>query len=109
MNNLKVLSLIDNEIGDIAPLSNLQRLETLVLDGNPLSQEQVEYLKTMLPNCEIFSNHLKEKEPVGKASAAQEASAKPPSVRAELAGIKAARALDSAKSAAPKNKDAQTR
>jgi len=38
---------------DITPLQSLTNLTELSLNGNPLSQEQIDELQKALPNCEI--------------------------------------------------------
>ena len=51
--NLTYLHMAWNEIDDLTPLSRMSNLIELELDGNPLNQQQVDALKTVLPNCVI--------------------------------------------------------
>ncbi len=54
LTNLTILRLQDNRISDITLLSNLTNLTTLDLSGNQISDEDIEKLKTQLPNCDIY-------------------------------------------------------
>ena len=48
------LDLRGNRIPSVMPLLNLNSLRYLYLEGNPLSQEQIEQLRSALPLCEIL-------------------------------------------------------
>lgn len=50
------LSLDNNRISDITPLKNLTNLKRLWLHGNPITQENIEWLRKKLPNCNIYSD-----------------------------------------------------
>jgi internalin A len=51
--NLNYLYLDNNQITDLTPLAELSDLRTLYLDGNPISQEQLSYIESVLPDCWI--------------------------------------------------------
>jgi Leucine-rich repeat (LRR) protein len=53
LSNLTGLFLGDNQIEDVSCLANLTNLTYLHLSGNPISQPQLNALKSALPNCEI--------------------------------------------------------
>jgi len=53
LTKLETLYLNDNLISDITALKELTNLKTLWLDGNPLTQQQINELKEALPNCDI--------------------------------------------------------
>ena len=48
------LDLGRNQIQDISPLGTLENLETLHLGGNPISQPNIDWLQSKLPNCWII-------------------------------------------------------
>ncbi|MDR2751090.1 MAG: serine/threonine protein kinase [Clostridiales bacterium] len=54
LTNLTLLTLVNNQIEDVSYLANLTNLDDLLLRGNPISQTQLNSLKSSLPNCEIF-------------------------------------------------------
>jgi hypothetical protein len=53
LTNLKVLCLDGNKINNTLPLAKLTNLTELYLSDNPVSEEQINSLKTALPNCDI--------------------------------------------------------
>jgi hypothetical protein len=53
LTRLETLLLNDNLISDITVLKGLTNLKTLWLDGNPLTQQQLDELREALPNCDI--------------------------------------------------------
>ena len=54
LQNLKYLSLSDNLIKKIPDsFENLQNLKMLYLENNPLSSDEIDKIKIMLPNCRI--------------------------------------------------------
>lgn len=53
LKKLKHLELYANLISDISVLENLTSLESLYLISNPVKGEDIDYLKTILPNCFI--------------------------------------------------------
>ena len=50
---LEVLDLSDAEVTDLAPLSGLPKLKTVILWNNELSEEECNELQNMLPNSEV--------------------------------------------------------
>ena len=56
LTQLNWLSLSGNQITDISALKGLSNLKDLYCAENPISQEQLEELKTVLPNCNIAAN-----------------------------------------------------
>lgn len=50
---LESLDLRSNQISSVESLRRLRQLKKLNLSGNPLSAEQIEELRTALPDCEI--------------------------------------------------------
>ena len=53
------LDLSYNQLEDVSSLKNLTNLQEVKLAGNPLSQNQIEDLKNLMPNCKIrFDNDL---------------------------------------------------
>ena len=57
--NLTYLILDGNQITDVAPLANLINLTYLGLDNTPLSESDIAYLLSKLPNCWIhFRNSI---------------------------------------------------
>ncbi|MDP0020151.1 leucine-rich repeat domain-containing protein [Glaesserella parasuis] len=58
LGNLTQLTSLDleyNQIRDISPLVKLENLETLYLKGNPITQLDIDWLQSKLPNCKINS------------------------------------------------------
>ncbi len=55
LTNLTCLRLWGNEISDISSLSKLNALKTLYLDGNNISDNDMEWLKGRLPECDFRS------------------------------------------------------
>ena len=53
LTQLEELHLWENQITDVSPLANLTQLEELTLGGNPLDQEQIDGLRSQLPDCEF--------------------------------------------------------
>jgi hypothetical protein len=53
LTKLDTLLLSDNLISDITALKGLTNLQLLRLDGNPLTQQQIDELREALPNCDI--------------------------------------------------------
>jgi len=53
LRNLKYLSLVNNRVADLSPLESLKVLKNLYLSGNPLTQDQIDGLRSVLPNCMI--------------------------------------------------------
>ncbi|MCL1795134.1 MAG: leucine-rich repeat domain-containing protein [Oscillospiraceae bacterium] len=51
---LEWLDLDGNRISDISALSGLVNLERLYLKNNPLTQTQIDELRKMLPDCDIY-------------------------------------------------------
>ena len=51
--NLNTLNLENNNITDLTPLHGLSSLEYANLSGNSFDDEQIEALKTALPDCEF--------------------------------------------------------
>lgn len=51
---VETLDLSNNNISVLQPLTMLTTLRTLVLIGNPLSTEEVEMIRTALPDCEVI-------------------------------------------------------
>ena len=56
LTELTSLDLCNNQISDITPLENLTYLEKLLIYGNKISDEDLVYLKSRLPRCEILCN-----------------------------------------------------
>lgn len=56
MDGLEVLNLSENDIGDVRILSRLTWLKELYIAGNGLSAEQVEELRSALPNTTIYAD-----------------------------------------------------
>ena len=54
--NLSSLWLEHNNIYDVKQFENMNQLEQLNLSGNPITEVQIIWLKTKLPNCEIIFN-----------------------------------------------------
>ncbi|MCR5576613.1 MAG: leucine-rich repeat domain-containing protein [Oscillospiraceae bacterium] len=52
--NLETLDLSYNEATTVLPLLNLSSLRTLILTGNPMSLEEVELIRSTLPNCDVI-------------------------------------------------------
>lgn len=50
---LETLDLRNNSISDLSVLGSLSKLRILYLSGNPLTQEQIEHIRTALPNCTV--------------------------------------------------------
>ena len=55
LNNLTLLNLSYNSISDISSLGSLTNLERLYLSNNQLTEEQIEELRNLLPNCIIIN------------------------------------------------------
>lgn len=53
LKNLKILSIYENNIGDISPLYGLTKLESLKIKSNPIPDNQVAYIKAVLPKCNV--------------------------------------------------------
>ncbi len=53
LKNLKILSIYENNIGDISPLYGLTKLESLKIKSNPIPENQVAYIKAVLPKCNV--------------------------------------------------------
>ena len=53
LTNLTELDLRENQITDITPLAKITNLRYLYLYGNPISEQDIKYLKSQLPNCYI--------------------------------------------------------
>lgn len=53
LKNLKILSIYENNIGDISPLYGLTKLESLKIKSNPIPENQVAYIKALLPKCNV--------------------------------------------------------
>ncbi len=54
LNKVTNLYLLGNNISDITPLSTMTNLRWIDLRGNPLTEEQVEWLEQQLPRCTII-------------------------------------------------------
>lgn len=55
LTSLKTLHLSFNKLTSIPKeIQNLQNLTFLGLKGNPISKEEIENLKQLIPNCEVF-------------------------------------------------------
>lgn len=52
--NLEILDLSGNMINSVQPLMGMQSLQQLYIQGNPLTEEQINELQTALPNCNII-------------------------------------------------------
>lgn len=55
LTNLTDLGLGHNQIADIAPLAKLTNLTLLDFNDNPISEQDIEDLRSKLPNCEIVN------------------------------------------------------
>lgn len=55
LSSLRVLSVSGCPIEDAATLYSLTNLRTLYISGTPLTDEQLQALQAMLPNCAIYS------------------------------------------------------
>ena len=53
---LESLDLSGNRISSVSPLKLLENLKSVKLTGNPLDEEEIEGLRTALPDCEIVFN-----------------------------------------------------
>ena len=53
LDSLEKLVLIDNDISNVDSLKGMHNLQKLCLQGNPLTEEQVNELREALPNCDI--------------------------------------------------------
>ena len=56
LTELQVLDLRRNKITDLSPLAELKQLKEVSLYSNYITMEEVNKLKTALPNCKIFHN-----------------------------------------------------
>lgn len=54
LTNLSELGLYNNEVSDFSPIENLSSLTELSLFYNPVTGEDIEVLKTQLPNCNLI-------------------------------------------------------
>ncbi len=52
--DLEFLDLRSNQITNVTSLAGLTKLTHLFLDDNPISQWQIDQLRTLLPNCSIY-------------------------------------------------------
>ncbi|WP_273383325.1 leucine-rich repeat domain-containing protein [Actinobacillus porcinus] len=53
LTQLTYLRLAHNKIQDISPLAKLENLNKLELNGNPVTQSDIDWLQSKLPNCRI--------------------------------------------------------
>ena len=56
LTELQALDLRRNKITDLSPLAELKQLKEVSLYANYITMEEVNKLKTALPNCKIFHN-----------------------------------------------------
>ncbi len=68
LSGLTWLELSDNSIRDLSALYSLTSLRTLNLSGNPLSEDDIQALRTMLPECSIVFNESGPTRPSGPSS-----------------------------------------
>jgi Leucine-rich repeat (LRR) protein len=54
LDTLEFLDVSGNNLSSVSPIKQLSSLKWLKLTGNPLTQEQIDELKTALPDCEII-------------------------------------------------------
>ena len=54
LTQIETLDLANNDISSLQPLVSLSTLRTLVLTGNPLSEEEVQTLRSVLVDCDII-------------------------------------------------------
>ena len=54
LTQIETLDLANNDISSLQPLVSLTTLRTLVLTGNPLSEEEVQMLRSVLVDCDII-------------------------------------------------------
>ena len=54
LTQIETLDLANNDISSLQPLVSLSTLRTLVLTGNPLSEEEVQMLRNTLVDCDII-------------------------------------------------------
>ncbi len=53
---LEILDVSSNKLNSVTPFLSLNKLKVLDLSGNDISPEQLERLRSALPNCEIIFN-----------------------------------------------------
>ncbi len=53
LSNLVSINLINNELKSVKSLAQLKSLQKIELRGNPLAEDEIQWLKNKLPNCTI--------------------------------------------------------
>ena len=56
MTSLETVDISNNLVSDIKCLGGLTNLRYLYIGGNPIPEEDIMYLRDMLPNCIIYTN-----------------------------------------------------
>ena len=54
MENLRLLAFNDTRVSDLSPLTRLENLRLLTLYATEVTREQVQALRQVLPDCEIY-------------------------------------------------------